>query len=236
MEDFLQAAISPNQYDSQLIDWKKTGLKDSPIRKFIQYYLTPELDIKNKRILDIGCGMGPMMSLFEENNVKEVVGIDPSKNNIKFAKELYPQNLFIESTLENYVSDKKFDAALAVMVFEHIKDIETAFKKVFSLLNDNGFFYLVIGDKDYFTKPRFGYELNVQKVDDNTFVTKTKRDYGVIYDILRSTVIYFEAIKKAGFKIKKHLPIMPNNDTIKIIPRYQGMENTTILHLIVLEK
>jgi ubiquinone/menaquinone biosynthesis C-methylase UbiE len=236
MEDFLRKATNPGQYDSENFDWQQSGLTDSPIRRYFQYYLAPKLEISGKSLIDIGWGMGSMVGLLEEKGAREIIGIDPSKNNIAVAQKNYPRQQFIVSTMENYLVERKFDVAVSIMVFEHIGDPQKMFTKIFSLLNGNGTFYLVTGDKGYNTTQRMGYEIEVQKVGEDIALTKTKRSWETSYDIFRSVSFFIECGKKAGFRLKEHLPLIPDDETIKMIPKYKDFKEVPIAHLFIFEK
>ncbi len=236
MEEFFVKATDPHQYDKQLMNWQEEGSKESPSRKYFQYYLLPELNLEGKSVVDIGCGMGHMTNFLEEKGAVEIVGFDPSENNIATAKAKYPSHNFEISTLEEYPTIKKFDVAISIMVFEHIGDVRNAFKKVNSLLKDNGQFYLVSGDKEYSIKPRMNYELEVHDVDENTVVAKTKRAFGVLYDIFRSPDFYISLAEEEGLVLEKHVYIEPNDEIIEMIPRYADYKGITTGHLFIFRK
>lgn len=77
---------------------------------------------KKSSLLDIGCGTGGMTALLSKKH--HCVGVDTSATAIGIAKELYPDNQFIQGdahlVLENF--DRTVDVVLLLDVLEHIND------------------------------------------------------------------------------------------------------------------
>jgi len=235
-KSFLDLASDPHQYDSVDIDWNKEGNTDSPTRMFYRYYLLPELDVKGKNVLDIGCGFGWLFPSLVEKGAKEVVGIEPSQKSVAFARERYPSHNIIQSTLEGYRAERKFDVCVAVLVFEHLRDLKASLKQTRDLLVGDGKFFLITIDYDYAMTSRFNYKMDVEKVDPVTSVTKTTRDWGMVYDICRMPSAFIEAGMEVGFKEAKDIPISPNMDTIQFVPRYRDLIGKNVAHLLVFSK
>lgn len=100
--------------------------------------------IKNKKILDVGCWTGQFEELVVKD-AKEIVGIDPGAEAIKYAKQRFPAVKFITGTLDTISFPKNsFDAVTLFDVLEHLPantEVETL-KKIHSLLKPNS--YLII--------------------------------------------------------------------------------------------
>lgn len=88
-----------------------------------------------KSVLDIGCGIGTWLSVFKENGVNEIFGVDGEwvdKNKLGVFIE---EKDFLSFDLRNELClDKKFDLVLSLEVAEHI-DEEFADNFVKSLVN-----------------------------------------------------------------------------------------------------
>jgi len=83
--------------------------------------------IKNKKILDFGCGVGGKDCELIKFNPKKIIGIDLSERNIKYARKLINQKT--KKRLFFYKKDilllkEKFDTILSFTVFEHLKKKE----------------------------------------------------------------------------------------------------------------
>jgi len=75
-------------------------------------------DIKNKKILDAGCGQGAFYNYIKN---AQYYGIDISNENIKIAKNINNNNNFIvQNILKTEYSDNYFDALVSIEVIEHL--------------------------------------------------------------------------------------------------------------------
>jgi cyclopropane-fatty-acyl-phospholipid synthase len=95
-------------------------------------------------VLDIGCGWGGFLKFAAERYGAKGVGITVSKEQAALARENC-QGLPIEIRVEDYRNTQgQFDHVVSVGMFEHVgpKNYRTYFKKVRSLLKDDGIFLL----------------------------------------------------------------------------------------------
>ena len=75
--------------------------------------------LEPKSVIDVGCGIGTWLSVWEKFGVKEIVGIDGDYVNIK--NLLINKEKFIVANLDKgYKSLKKFDIVTCLEVAEHI--------------------------------------------------------------------------------------------------------------------
>jgi 2-polyprenyl-3-methyl-5-hydroxy-6-metoxy-1,4-benzoquinol methylase len=99
-------------------------------------------DVKNKQILDVGCGMGTL-SFYLAQKGAVVTGIDLSKNSIEFCKkESENRGLDIEfremnAQVPNF-EDKSFDIIVGSRIIHHLPDLELFFKECKRLLKKKG--------------------------------------------------------------------------------------------------
>lgn len=98
------------------------------------------IDLRGKRLLEIGCGKGYFLKKVEKINC-DVYGIDINKQAINFAKnELSLKNVFsleLKEFLKN--NDLNFDVICFFHVLEHLENPKDFFHKVSKILNKNGF-------------------------------------------------------------------------------------------------
>jgi SAM-dependent methyltransferase len=237
-ENFFAKATDPQQYDSAEIDWKTEGLQASLSRRFFQEYLRKYLDIKDKSVIDVGSGMGQLFPLLKELGVKKIQGVEPSSNNVKVANELYPDVPVLTCSLSDIPEDTKYDAAIAVMVFEHIGDIDGAFKKINQLLSSKGRFYLIVANKGYFMMPRFDFSIESQEQGEGVVAIKTvrPRTSGVLYDVLRPLDNYVAAAKKNGFALDKHVGLLPTETYIKAVPKVAQFDDIPVGDFLIFSK
>lgn len=104
-----------------------------------RYYFAQSY-VKNKKVLDIGCGTGYGDFLLSQY-AKEVIGIDISKDAIDFAQEHYKKenlNFYIMDWEEIEKFNETFDVIIAFEFIEHIKEPDKFLNLIKKILNENG--------------------------------------------------------------------------------------------------
>ena len=98
-------------------------------------------NIKNLKILDVGCGGGIICEPLARLGAK-VTGIDFSPNNIKAAQLHSKKNKlkinYIHKDIEKSKLDEKFDIVLMFEVLEHLDNWKKIIKSIKKNLNKNG--------------------------------------------------------------------------------------------------
>ena len=98
-------------------------------------------DIKNLKILDVGCGGGIICEPLARLGAK-VTGMDFAPNNIIAAKIHSKKNKlkinYINKDIEKSKLDEKFDIILMFEVLEHLDDWKKTIKNMKKNLNNNG--------------------------------------------------------------------------------------------------
>ncbi|MBD3361081.1 methyltransferase domain-containing protein [Candidatus Peregrinibacteria bacterium] len=100
---------------------------------------------KGGKILDVGAGSGHLIHILRNNNF-DVTGIEPNKDQIKYANKLYGiGDKIINMKIENIENlREKFDVITLIDTLEHIKDDQKALKKLKKLLNKNGIILILV--------------------------------------------------------------------------------------------
>lgn len=104
-------------------------------------------DIRNKKILDIGCGFGWFELNAEKRGVEKIIGIEFEEKSLETAKK-YIQSDKIEfkkgSAIELPFANESFDTIVSWEVIEHIPrgTEDKMFKEVGRILKNGGIFYL----------------------------------------------------------------------------------------------
>jgi len=106
-----------------------------------------DINVKNKKVLDVGCGYGWFEINALKRGVKEITAIEISANDLRTASENIKDKRLIfkvAGVLKLPFKDKYFDTVVAWEVIEHIpKNTEvTMFKEINRVLKKKGIFYL----------------------------------------------------------------------------------------------
>ena len=147
---------------NQLSDewWNENG-KFKILHQIKSHRMTYILDqinnrnIKNLKILDVGCGGGIICEPLARLGAK-VTGIDFAPNNIKAAKIHSKKNKlkinYIYKDIEKSKLDEKFDLILMFEVLEHLDNWKKTIKKIKKNLNKNGIIIISTINKNFFSK------------------------------------------------------------------------------------
>lgn len=99
--------------------------------------------LKEKSVLDLGCGTGHFARYCIDEGSSKVTGVDISRNMIELAKkENSHENIeYICTPIEELeLHNQKFDLIISSLAIHYIKDYSKLIVKVRSLLNENGEF------------------------------------------------------------------------------------------------
>ena len=128
-----------NLFDEYAYDWwNKTGNykllhKLNPLRL---EYITSRLDIRDKKILDIGCGGGILSEELSKMGAK-VTGIDSSKKSINIAqKHAKEQDLdieYINGSILDISNLGNYDCIICLEMIEHIHEPKKLIEKIKSI-------------------------------------------------------------------------------------------------------
>ena len=112
-------------------------------------------EIKNLKILDVGCGGGIICEPLARLGSK-VTGIDFSPNNIKVAKLHSKRNKlkinYIYKDIEKSKINEKFDIILMFEVLEHLDNWKKTIKNIKKNLNKNGIVIISTINRNLFSK------------------------------------------------------------------------------------
>lgn len=93
-----------------------------------------------RRVLDVGCGDGQVTRLATRLGAEVAVGVDPTWNQIVVA-EGRGGGVFARAGADRLpFADASFDAVVACLVFEHIRDVDAAIAEVARVLEPGGRF------------------------------------------------------------------------------------------------
>jgi len=144
-----------NQFHQQNKKTKKL-IKEN---NFTYYYLLKLVnkwipDLKNKKVLDVGCGVGTMALYMATKGAKQVLGIDISERAICLAnytkRELVLNKKASFECVELEKGKGDCDVVTCCEVIEHIEDDLKFLKKIRTHLKQDGIFILSTPSKENF--------------------------------------------------------------------------------------
>jgi len=112
-------------------------------------FIVEEISEKNPKgciILDIGCGTGNVSNQLGMSEY-QITGIDSDQESIDYAQSrINNSNItFIKEDIYQYpVKENYFDAIICSEFIEHLPDPDSAIKKIFKMLNDNGVLIITV--------------------------------------------------------------------------------------------
>lgn len=190
-------------------------------------------DVKDKTILDLGCGAGGSAKKLIELGAKKVLGIDISNKMIETAKKTNSDpniNYKVMSMNEIEKIEEKFDLVVSSLAIHYIKDYNGLCKKVYNLLKDDGKFifshghpmdsapifenlperFVIINNKKYFLLSDYN---NEGKRISTWFVDGVETYHRNMEHLVNGLI-------DAGFTLEKLLESYATDEIIKIKPKY----------------
>jgi len=116
--------------------------------------------VKEKRVLDAGCGSGYGADFLASQGAKFVLGVDNSQEAIDYAKAHYRrENLEfgVMDVTALSLPDKSFDVVVSFEVIEHLRDQERFLAEMRRILKEDGVFCLSTPNREVY---RLGQEPN----------------------------------------------------------------------------
>lgn len=204
-----------------------------------EVFLNPTLlslmgTVKNKKVLDAGCGEGYLSRILAKSETASVTAIDYSKKMIEIAKKKTPRDLQIDYRYGNcedlnFLEDKTFDLIVSNMVIQDLADYEKALQEMYRLLIDGGHFIFSILHPCFVT-PESGWEKtkdgeklhwNVDKYFYEGVYEQKLGDKEKMLLFHRTLTSYVNAIIRAGFILEGVVEPKPSEEMIEKYPSFE---------------
>ena len=124
-------------------EWWIQGFTDGADPEYTEQILPlAAMELRDaKRVLDVGCGDGQISRLAVALGAEHVVGVDPTWKQVRVAQQRGGGAVFARSGAATLpFPDHSFDAVVACLVFEHIRDVDEAIAEVARVLQPGGRF------------------------------------------------------------------------------------------------
>lgn len=115
-----------------------TDMEISNLFKYVKDY------VKNKKVLDIGCGTGRYL----ENFSKDSVGIEVSHENIKIIKEKGLNVIFSDINNQINLKNNSFDIIFLSHVLEHVDSPINLLRECNRILDDEGMIFVSVPNEN----------------------------------------------------------------------------------------
>ena len=198
--------------------------------------------VKNKSVLEIGCGGAQCSIAFAKKGAK-VTGIDISEEQLKFARELSKKNKvqikFYQGDIKKLpqIKSRSQDIVFSAFALHYVDDLLSCFKEVNRVLKMKGLFVFSLDHPMYRTIDSKSLKLkdsyfNVGK-ETFTFSDPTKKficykhTIGKIYDVLMKANFLVERIIEPDSR--KHYPYDPWYNLWDYKPKLLKMVPPTII-------
>lgn len=186
--------------------------------------LLPEL--KNKHVLDLGCGFGWHCRYVREHQASSVIGVDISEKMLAAAREKTNDPLikYLKMPIEEIdFPEESFDLVISSLAFHYIESFETICKKVYQYLKPGGSFIFSVehpiftarNEQDWYYD-RNGNRLHwpvdyyqTEGVRETPFLTENVIKYH------RTLSTYMSDLIEVGFRIKAVKESFATEDMIK---------------------
>lgn len=147
----LKKDVKKNFYNKISSNWLNIMNKSEYLKRenLIFNYFLKDVDLKNKIILDAGCGLGLISEKLLEKKAK-VYGIDYSLNNINYVRKKFKSKNFYCTSVTNLpFKNNFFDIIIYTEVIEHLnkEEQEKSLQELKRVLKKNGLLVLTTPNK-----------------------------------------------------------------------------------------
>ncbi len=122
------------------IEYRKSVLATRKYEQIMKYFKKPG------RALDIGCGLGENLSVFQDNGW-DCTGVEFNEFAANYARKTFGLNV-INKSIYDFDTDEKFDLITLWGVLEHFFDPKKALRSIHGLLSENGMLVMEVPSGD----------------------------------------------------------------------------------------
>lgn len=207
--------------------------------------ILPEL--KDKKILDLGCGYGWHCKYAIENGASEAIGIDISKKMLELAnlKNKASNILYSCMPMENIdFKNKDFDIVFSSLAIHYVKDFDFLVKKIYKILKENGTFIFSIehpiftahGLQDWI----YDNKGNIMYFPIDNYYYEGERKTNFLGEAVtkyhRTLTTYLSILLSNNFKIKNVIEPVPSEKLLNEIPEMKDELRRPMMLIISVEK
>tara|TARA_A100001015_G_scaffold319876_1_gene444259 strand:+ start:4188 stop:5234 length:1047 start_codon:yes stop_codon:yes gene_type:complete len=177
--------------------WVNYSFKEYTRKRIGRYLMRIKINnlkdkIKNKNVIDFGCGHGNFLLACKKTGAKSCLGIDYGKDSINYVKSYMnlKQNRHLKKSCKFYfrsiynpkVKAGYFDFAIQNGVFHHMKDEKRAYQQVYKALKPGGYFWVYTDGGGGLRDMVFDATQKILKNFDKKFIINKLRQMGLTTD------------------------------------------------------
>lgn len=154
------------------------------------------IDIQNKKVVDVGCGTGHLLHFMkEEFGFEDITGLEYSPEAINVGKKLFPSFQFHEFDIYKGWNEK-FDVILCTEVLEHLLYPVAALNNILNMLPSNGVAFITVPNGRIDT---FGGHINFWSPESwDVFMKANTGTCKIETGIMQNNEINYVLIHKSG--------------------------------------
>lgn len=207
--------------------------------------LLPEL--RNKTVLDLGCGFGWHCRYAREQEASSVIGVDISENMLQQARELTHDSAitYVQLPIEDIeFAPAQFDVVISSLAFHYIESFGDICKKVYNCLKPEGNFIFSVEHPIFTSRDEQDWHVDDQGNRLHWPVDQYQSEGSRVTNFLAEGVIkyhrtvstYMNEVIKAGFTIKSVQEPMPSDEMLSTDPMMQDENRRPMFIIIAAEK
>ncbi len=168
---------------------EKSTQKDLILPELLKFL--PLTAVKNKKIIDLGCGTGFFLKEYAQGEIDKSLGIDVDSELLELANENLRHEIedgkvvFMQGNaadLKN-VGEKSFDIALSVESIPNISDLKSFAKEVYRVLEIGGKFVAVVNHPAFRVPQSSDWYFDKEKQKQGRVVYKYKTAHAIKIDM-----------------------------------------------------
>lgn len=201
-------------------------------------------DVRNKMVLDLGCGDGLFGAELIDLGVDHYTGVDGSRNMVERAKKIIDSKkatILLNNLEEWHSAGLEYELILSRMVLHYIENLERLMVAAYEALKPGGTFIfsvmhpVITASFDHFS----GKEKRTHWVVDNYFDTGKRVEAWMDHSVVkyhRTIENYISMVLSTGFKIKDLKEAAPVRDSFDNQEEYVRRSRIPLFLILKLEK
>ncbi|GAB2556524.1 class I SAM-dependent methyltransferase [Gracilibacillus alcaliphilus] len=243
--------MKQNKYDNEefFVAYQEMPRSVKGLEAAGEWHMVKEMlpELKDKAVLDLGCGFGWHCRYAREKQAKSVIGVDISEKMIIKAQAMTddPEIFYIKAPVEDVdFEDGQFDVVFSSLAFHYIKDFAAICQKAAAFLKPGGAFVFSVehpiftarAEQDWY----YDQDGNMLHWPLDHYQTEGLRETSFLADNVqkyhRTVASYINEVIQAGFTIQEVQESVPSAEMLEQIPEMRDELRRPMFLMIAAEK